>query len=545
VRKGLRMGSWQKQPELRRIGAIALVFWLVCVALLAWRFYGFYPSYATFDQGIFDQVFWNSLRGQWFQSSLSSTESIVVAQNAAPPSVAYHRLGQHFTPALMLWLPLYALFQSPMGLSLLQVTLVSVAGLVLYAIALHYHPPRLSLWVAASYYAANAVIGPTLANFHDFSQIPLFLFSLILALEKRWWPLFWPLVGLTLLVREDAGIVLFGVGALWALKRPTRWVGLTACVLSVGYVVLATTVLMPLFSDDVSQRFMVEQFGQFVEGESATPLQVLWAIARQPWRLLVELITPLGRTVSYLLAQWLPLAFVPMVSPSAWLMSGFPLLQILLRQDPSALAIDRRYAITMVPGLFYGAILWWAAHSNQFQSRFRQIWLGLMILAIALTLLANPNRALSAVFPDSFQPWVYTSPARQWQHAQTIRSLLAQIPPDASVSASSFIVPHISGRREALRFPAVQLQTDEGRVMRVNYAIADLWQFQQYQSVYPWEREQLEQSVKGIAQLLESDRYGLIAFEDGVALLQRRASSNPSAIGEWERYLETSTISNF
>jgi hypothetical protein len=299
-----------------------------------------------------------------------------------------------------------------------------------------------------------------------------------------------------------------------------------------GYILVLTNLIMPLFSQDVSRRFMVEQFGQFLVGKEASTLDVIWAIATNPWQLLVELVSPIDRTLRYLLAQWLPLALVPAISPSAWTLAGFPLLQTLLRQDPSALAIERRYAITLVPGLFYGTILWWSHHSAQFKSRLRRLWLACLLLALCLTLTSNPNRAFSFVIPDSIQPWVYTSPARQWQHTQVIRSLLTAIPKDASVSATSFIVPHVSGRREVLRFPQIRLQNDVGKVMQVQYAIADLWQFQHYAVVFPWEREQLQRSVVAIDRMLRG-RYGLIRFQDGVALLQRGRNSDPDSLNAW------------
>lgn len=520
---------------------MAVIFWIGCSGLALLRYYGFYPSYATFDQGIFNQVFWNSLHGRWFQSSLSSTEAIAVAQGALP-DVSYHRLAQHFTPSLLLWLPFYALWPSPAGLSVIQVTLVAIAGFILYALARCYHAPPLAMFITLSYYVAGAVIGPTLANFHDFCQVPLFLFGLFLVLEKRQWAWFVGLSGLTLLVREDAGIMLFSLGGYLIVSRRYPRLGAGLCLGSLAYILLLTNLVMPRFSADISQRFMVEEFGAFIQDQEASTLEVLWAILSNPWQLIVQLVTPIGLTIRYLLAQWLPLVFVPAISPSAWLLAGFPLLKLLLQQNPSALAIDRRFALSLVPGLFYGAILWWACHSDRFTPKFRRVWAGCLLLSLVLTLTANPNRALSVVIPDSIQPWVYTSPARQWEHSQVIRSFLSQIPEEASVSATSFIVPHVSSRREVLRFPEVRFLNDQGKAVQVKYAIADLWQFQQYQTVFPWEQEQFQRSMAGITRLLESDRYGLLDFQDGVALLQRRMPSNPAALERWHRYQSESNL---
>jgi hypothetical protein len=71
-----------------------------------------------------------------------------------------------------------------------------------------------------------------------------------------------------------------------------------------------TNLIMPLFSQDISRRFMIERFGQYADGESASTLEIIWGMVSNPWRLLVELFSPFFGTIQYLLGQWLPLAFV-------------------------------------------------------------------------------------------------------------------------------------------------------------------------------------------------------------------------------------------
>ena len=82
----------------RRILLVAGVFSLTLLALQAWRSWVLLASY---DQGIFQQVLWNSLDGHWFESTLSSQLSTNVIHDGAAPSVGYARLGQHFTPCLL------------------------------------------------------------------------------------------------------------------------------------------------------------------------------------------------------------------------------------------------------------------------------------------------------------------------------------------------------------------------------------------------------------------------------------------------------------
>ena len=524
------MLKMQKQPGQMLVFGAAIAFFILGLIFTLNRYYSFY---ASFDQGIFNQVFWNSIHGRFFQSSLSSSLSTNVVHGGEVPTVFYHRLGQHFTPALLLWLPLYALFPSPATLTVLQVTLVTAAGLVLYVLARKYLEPSLAAMITVSFYAANAVMGPTLSNFHDISQIPLFVFGLLLAMEKRLWWLFWLLAILTLAVREDSGIVLFGVGFYLIVSKRYPQIGLAVCTLSFGYMLVLTNLIMPLFSQDISQRFMIERFGQYADGQQASTLEIIWGMVSNPWRLLVELFSPFFGTLKYLLGQWLPLAFVPAVAPASWMIAGFPLLNLFLAKGESVLAITIRYAMTVVPGLFYGAILWWYRHPKAFKPSFRRFWVACICVSLLLGFTSNPSRTFYFLIPDSIQPLVYVSLPRQWEHVSLMRSLLAQIPPDASVSATTYIVPHLSSRREILRWPALQLRNDAREVVKMGYVIADLWQLQQYQVAFKEDRTLLQQSVAVIDQLISSREYGIIGFKDGVILMQKAVASAPEATTSW------------
>jgi uncharacterized membrane protein len=512
---------------------LAGIFFFLCLLFTLHRYYTFY---ASFDQGIFNQVFWNNLHGRFFQSSLSSSLSTNVVHAGEVPTVYYHRLGQHFTPALLLWLPIYALFPSPATLTVLQVTLITAAGLVLYVLARQYLQPPLAVMITASFYGANAVIGPTLSNFHDICQIPLFVFTLLLAMEKRWWWLFWLLAVLILAVREDAGIGLFGVGVYMILSKRFPRAGVAVCILSFGYILVLTNLIMPLFSKDISQRFMLERFGQYADGEEASTIEIIWGMISNPLRLLEELFAPLDRTIKYLLGQWLPLAFVPAVAPGSWMIAGFPLLKLLLGKGESVLSITIRYALTVVPGLFYGSILWWSQRQQKLKPAFRRLWIGCICLSLFFTFTSNPNRTFYFVIPDSVKPLVYVSLPQQWQHVNQMRPLLAQIPPDASVSATTYIVPHLSSRREILRLPALELRNDAQEVIKVDYAIADLWQLQKYQAAFKSDRSLLKDLTPLIDQLINNGEYGIIGFEDGVILLKKAASSDTQAKAAWLQF---------
>lgn len=534
------MGLISRSLPNRAVLIAAGLFWLILTISILNRHYGMYPSFASHDQGIFNQVFWNGIHGHWFQSSLSSGESGAVLHDGQLPDVTYRRLGQHFTPIHLLWLPLYALLPFSATLLVLQITLVTAGGLVLYHLARQRLSEPLATWITLSYFCATAVIAPNLANFHDFSQIPLFVFLMLLALEQRRWWSGTVAAALVLLCREDTGIILASLGLYWLLSRRSPWVGAGLCGAGAGYLLLVTNVVMPAFSADIGRNFLSTSYAPYATGDAPSTLSLIWGMVQRPDRVLLDIVTPVSETLRYLLGHWLPLMLVPALSPAAWVSAAGPLLALLLRQDTHvALSMQLRYAVAVVPGLFYGAILWWAVRPQRVFRRWRRFWGVCLGLSLFFTITLNPIRTWSFVMPDSIDPWVYLSLPKQWGHAQEIRALLAQIPPDASVSATDHILPQVSGRRAVLRFPFLEFQSATGAVESVDYVVADLWQLAQYQVAFEGDRVRLQQWVPILQSLLDQERYGLVAVRSGGVLMQQDVASDPQALMAWQQYRDS------
>ncbi|ELR98343.1 DUF2079 domain-containing protein [Gloeocapsa sp. PCC 73106] len=534
------------KPHQFYLIAITSAFFLLTLVIALNRYYSFYSSY---DQGTFNQMFWNTLQGYPAQSSLASGISSQVVHLKQVPMVNYSHFGMHFTPAMLLWLPLYFLFPSPATLSVIQVFWVTTGGIVLYFLARQHLNSGVSLWITASFYTAIATIGPTLSNFDNLCQLPVLIFSLLLAMEKRQWWLFAIFALWILAVREDAGIPLFSVGTYLILSRRYPGVGFLVCITSLLYMIVVTNLVMPQFADDISTRFMVERFGQYVNNESASTLEVIKGMLTQPLLLLEELVTPIGATLNYLLGHWLPLAFVPLLAPAGWLVAGFPLLTMLLAKGMTVLVVSVRYSMMVAPGFFYGTILWWrgqnwlnfwqplsALKPRSLNRPFRFFWLFCLTLSLIFSILASPSEQMQAFYflvPDSIQPRVHISLPEQWLHSTQIRGILEQIPPDASVAATNHLIPPLSGRRAIIRLPAYELVDDTGEKIKVDYLVADLWRLAQYQVAFTAFGEQLQNINVLIEEVTSNQEYGIVALNDGVILLQKGIESDPEALNAW------------
>jgi uncharacterized membrane protein len=517
--------------------SIASIFWVLMVLSILNRHFAMYSAFSSHDQGILNQVFWNGAHGHWFESTLSSGESAAVQIHKQLPDVTYRRLGQHFTPIHFLWLPIYRLLPFSATLLVLQVTLCTAGGIALYFLARQRLSPQISTWITLGYFGAQSVIAPNLANFHDVSQIPLFVFLMLLAVERQRWRWAIAAIGLVLLCREDTGIILFSIGLYFLISRRHPWFGTGLCIVSVGHLLVTTNIVMPMFSKEVGTNFLATSYSQYVSGDDASTLTLILGFLKRPDRVLIDLITPLDKTLGFLMGHWLPLLFVPAISPAAWICTAAPLATLLLRQDSQlALSMQLRYTLMVVPGLFYGAILWWTNRPPKLTQRTRQLWIACLCLSLLFTLTLNPSRTWSFIIPDSINPWIYRSLPQQWQHAGVARSLMAQIPPSASVSATDNLLPYVSNRRAILRFPTREFRNDQRQPAFVDNILVDFWQLQQYQAAFPESRQQLAAGLATLQALIEQQQYGLISAAQGVFLLHRGEPSTPAALATLQQF---------
>jgi len=508
---------------------VATVFFVFGIALQLWRLEGFSASY---DQGLFLQELWSGSQGRWFESTLSAELSAAVKLGGELPQLGYLHASQHLNLLSQLWIPLIPLL-GIYALPLVQVALLTAGGLMLFQLARSEglaSPIALRLLIA--YYCSITVLGPLLENFHDLCPVPLLGFALIWALRQgRLWPALSAALFITF-VRGDAGIVSFSIG-LWGLLRlqgKKRLLAALVLIWSVIYVALATAWLQPLLGADVNQRFLSEKFGQYLGpgSEASGTLGLLAALLKQPQQLLLELVTPPGRSLEYLLAPMLPLALLPLLSLDAWLLIAAPLFIALAAKGFSALATSLRYVLYLAPGVFGGAVLWWRSHPELFGRKwFRQLWTAAISLSLLLALSSNPHRSLSALIPDSIKPWAQAGIPEQWARREAALTALALIPADATVAAHTPLLPRLAMRPVLLRYPYhSDFLNRQGSKTAVDW-IALLPRYHRpFLAAFPEDRDQLLELRFRTMQLIDAGAYGVAHCAEGALLLKRGAPSS-------------------
>lgn len=498
-------------------------FWLVTFLIQIWRLESLSASY---DQALFLQELWSTAQGRPFESSLSSVLSGPVQVGGSLPWVDYLHLGQHANFLTLAVSPLVAVLGG-WALPLVQVSALSVAGLLLWRIASHRLPPELAFRLTLAYFLSGAVIGPVLENFHDLIWLPLLGFLVVEGLlERRIWQVVIS-ASLLLLVREDSGLVLFSLG-FWALLRRSdvRWWGLGLMLAAFGWVLLVTGWIQPSVDSSLTDRFLTEKFGHLLDDPSGGTLSVLLTILSRPFAVLLALVSPPIATLGFLLALSLPLLFVPLVSVDAALLVSGPLFVALVSQGQNALAINLRYVLALVPGLYLGSVLWWESHPEAWKNQpLRSFWIGALSLSLALTIAGNPHRSLSAIVPDSFVPLAYVPPQTMLERREAAKLAVAKVPDNVSVAADTPLLPLLAQREELIRFPnSVRFIDREGSQKSVEYIVTFPEYYSPLAPVFKSERRQQIRIREKVRELITKGDYQLIYCERGALVLRAEQS---------------------
>ncbi|MEM3640480.1 MAG: DUF2079 domain-containing protein [Candidatus Bathyarchaeia archaeon] len=171
-----------------------------------------FKTYA-WDLGIFTQCMWSTIN---LGKPLYYT--IEVIRN---PSLNF--LGAHFSPILLLIVPIYALYQSPLTLLALQSFIVGLAALPLYWIAKDKLKNKLwGLTFATAFLLHPALHGMTCFDFHVEAFIPVFFLFAFYFFDNGKWLKGFIFSILTLSTIEFAPILILFLGLYFLIKISLR-----------------------------------------------------------------------------------------------------------------------------------------------------------------------------------------------------------------------------------------------------------------------------------------------------------------------------------
>jgi uncharacterized membrane protein len=273
-----------------------VLFFLYCCAKLASL------RYTMVDTGVVESALWNTLQGRVLESTISRGSFLNV----------------HFSPSLILLVPLYAIGQSTEWLFLLQTLAIAAGAPLIYLFAKYAGIVRWhSFLLGVVWLFCAPIIGLATFDFHEVSITGwLLILTALLAVKGKTFPVL-ILASVLLGIKEDVGIYVCSLGLILILGYRKSRIGWMLVGISLVYFVIVYFWLWSaLYPNRV--RLETDRFAQFgIQGN------IVGALLSNP----LLLIEPLLRwdrlwALGMLL---LPLALLPLwhramlgVLPSLW-----------------------------------------------------------------------------------------------------------------------------------------------------------------------------------------------------------------------------------
>jgi len=309
------------------IGLYILIFSFFCI----WKFNNFF--YNVMDLAIINQVFFNSSIGSWFSSSIH------------PPSY----LGDHFTPIIFLLLPFYLIKKSPESLLILQTIFLALSAWPLFLIAKNNLDKKLAILISIAW-----LVNPFVQNINlfEFHFLPIAIFFILFSFyfyQKEKFLVFLTFSFLALAVREDVILVILMFSVLaWLDKKDLKF-KLTPLLLAVGYFILI------IISKNIAGIESSYKFFIYYSWLGSNPITAIQNAIFEPWRVFGHLFK-IGN-LEFIIGLFLPLIFLPLLSPKYLILGLLILLQLIMRTDgATSTLLETHYSALVLPTVFISAI---------------------------------------------------------------------------------------------------------------------------------------------------------------------------------------------
>ena len=341
----------------------------------------------------------------------------------------------HVSPIFYLFLPFYMLFRSVESLLVLQAVMVFAGVVPLFLICRHYKlSPVLTFLTSCIYLVFPAIGQPLFFDFHENKFIPFFLLWFIyFYLEKKKWRAFLFLL-FCLIIKEDTVIFLL-VFAIYRIvgKKDYRRGGILLGITGI-YFAAAMIVIGALGTGLVEGHYSM----YYLEGESGV-LAMAKNIILEPGRFLHQVFAQ--DNLGYIFCTLGVLLFVPLMCK------------------------DKRRLILLLP---YAAFALMTSYPYQHRVGFQYTYgpAVLVLLLFILNLSGLERRmqyvvCLTAVCAGLLMSYAYRG-AESYRYFVKLhddreiyaeqQGFLDSIPADASVTADSYITPHLSRLAELYEF---------------------------------------------------------------------------------------------
>jgi len=486
-----RRSEFLARYEGRLALGAALLATILFGALALLRHWTFHSTAS--DLAVFDQVMWNTVHGRFMESTISLAR-------CEPHSF----FGDHFSPALLLLVPPYALFPHPETLIVAQTISLALGAWPIYLLARRSLPTSAQrlVWVAA--YLLSAPL--SFIALYDFHEITLAVaplgFAMYFLATRRTVPMVLCLV-LALLAKEE--VALIGVGFGVALAFQGRWRS-SAVVIAGSIVAFVVTlqVIIPAFAAGAPYQYL----GRYAslgrdEGEIARTLLL------DPLRVLSVLVKgEIGSKIVFVLSLFGPGLGLALRSKWALIPSLPPLGYLMLSDYGGEHTLHNQYGAPLIPLALGASILGVGALGARWR---RRVTVGVLASSLFFAF-SFGGLPFSLDFANAFlrgepsrAPSGEPILARESRYEPFLAAVRA-IPPEAAVSSRDFFTTQLPQRR--FNYNLVGLDVCDAQYVILDYAAPSV----------------NRDLAKHLAEVAAVEQLGFdeIASGQGLSLLRRR-----------------------
>ena len=441
--------AWQPRRILsdRQRDTVSLVAVFGLWAAYAWVFanlainthHGFHMR--LIDLGIYDNVFFQSSHGR-------------------PLGCSFLRGGTHatahFDPILVILSPLYRLWPRAEFLLTLQAVWCGAGVIAAYLIGRHQLNSRLWGLVWAVVYAVHpALHGANLYEFHSLTLLftPL-LFALYFLLSGKL-RLYFVMLAVLLIVREDVSLVLCFVGlyALISGEPGYKRAGWITILVSLVYLVVAKTVFMsaPGLLNQGPGAYGYHYYYKDMIPNGLAEIDFFTTLLTNP-AFVVALVAREAK-IHYLLVIFAPLLFLPAWAGRARVMLLYGFIFILLASRTAVYSTHFQYSAVLLPVAIALAPLGLRLlrEARPKDTGLTTVIMGCVLVASLLVSWKHGAVLENSSFRGGFRPIVRTWTEPLQERYDSFLELVSVIEPDASVSATDRVGAHVSNRAEVHR----------------------------------------------------------------------------------------------
>jgi uncharacterized membrane protein len=439
----------------------------------------------AFDLGNMDQAVWNTANGRPFE--FTNWEG------------GRTRLAAHVEPILIPIAQLYRLFSGPETLLVLQAVVISLGALPAFWLA----RDKLRNDFAAIGFASAYLLAPELeaANLSDFHPVALassfLLFAFWFLHRDRYLP-FLVFATLAMMTKEQVpiSVSLLGLYIVFVKQRP--WVGWPVVAFAAIWFLVAFFVVLP-----ANNPLRVSPYLSRYDQLGSSPIEVIATLITDPGRAFPA--ESLPDKLLYLRQLFAPVAFLAWLSPLT-LMPALPDLAInLLSSFEPMYSGGSHYSAVIVPFIIIASIDGLALLASLL-ARLSVLMVQPFIYSVSASVLAL---SVFSYYHTVVLPLADNFP-QVTDHHRLFREIKALIPPDAAVSASTTLNPHVSQRQRLYLFPDVA---------DADYVVVDVTA-----SPHPLDYAAFHWRVTG---LLNGGEWGWVAARDGYLLIKRGEPNRP------------------